>query len=155
MSTHINGIVQASRRIIEIQDQILPLQRGPERTALEARYTAAMKARQDLVLAAMRDGVEGDLISWAIGMQEPEARIWTAELLDAAVAAARAAEDISTHEGLEAIFAARGYGCMGCDAKTSPSWWKTDDGDTHCLVCKRGMWRELRVSCTRVPHRAA
>ena len=68
MSTHINGIVQVTREI----------------NAVEARYgdaTALYAQRGERILTAIRDGVEADLISWAIGMQSDEARRLTEVVL--------------------------------------------------------------------------
>jgi len=73
MTTHINGIVQVTRRMNAIEAQMFPLQMA-ERKELEAEYKSESDLRFKLTLAAIKDGVEPDLIQWAIGMQSPENR---------------------------------------------------------------------------------
>lgn len=94
MSTHINGIAQATRRVLAIEAQLHRVADRHARTALGRDLTAVRSIRHGLVLAAMRDGVEGDLISWAIQMQEPSERAVLGELIEQ-VAESLAAEEMS------------------------------------------------------------
>lgn len=85
MTTHINGIVQTSRRMNAIEARMFPLQMA-ERKELEAEYKIESDLRFAQTLAAIKDGVEPELIEWAIGMQSPENRA----LLDDVVAELKA-----------------------------------------------------------------
>jgi hypothetical protein len=60
MSTYINQIVQVTRRLVD---------------ATDATHTALMSERLELILAALGAGVDGDLITWAIGMNDTAAKI--------------------------------------------------------------------------------
>lgn len=88
MTPHINGIVQSTRRLLAIEEQLVLV--GPHddtRAGLEATWKAESDNRQALVLAAIRDGVDGDLMRWAIGMQAPEMRALVDVIVDALQAA--------------------------------------------------------------------
>lgn len=60
--------------------------------------------------------------------------------------------EFNTYEDIQAFFAAEGWGCKCCGELTSDAWWKCQ-GDTYCTRCKRALWNELRVRCTRVSSR--
>lgn len=84
MTSHVNGIVQATRRLLEVEAELLPLAAtDPRRAEAEQRWQAISDERLALILAAIRDGVDDDLMRWAIDMQSAENR----GLVDAVVAA--------------------------------------------------------------------
>lgn len=70
MSTWINKIVQTTRRMNAIEQEMHQLTRE-ERPELEAKWQAEYDERFRLTLAAIKDGVEPDLIEWAMAMQTP------------------------------------------------------------------------------------
>jgi hypothetical protein len=74
MTTHINGIVQTTRRIAAIEAEMIT-KTGPGRRAMEARHNTETKTRFDQVLAAIKNGVDPDLIQWAIGNNDSAAKI--------------------------------------------------------------------------------
>lgn len=71
MSTHVNGIVQSTRRILAIEAELRDLATGPARRRVERTWTAETDARLALVKAALADGVNGETITWAVEMQTP------------------------------------------------------------------------------------
>jgi hypothetical protein len=79
MTTHINGIVQLTRQMHN--------ETSPE-------YPALYQARFEAVLAAIKDGVEPDLISWAIGMNDSAAKVQ----MQFALAHMTAASALDEHE---------------------------------------------------------
>lgn len=82
MSTYINQIVRTTRRIVAIQAQLDRTTDRRTRTLLGRDYSTENRGREDLVLEAIRAGVEGDLIRWAIDMQQPAARAAVDELIE-------------------------------------------------------------------------
>jgi hypothetical protein len=72
MSHHINGIVQITRRINQL-DRTLAMEYVPSRESAVRDFEALLAQREDLVLAAIRDGIDPDLMTWAIGQQRTSA----------------------------------------------------------------------------------
>lgn len=60
MTTHINGIVQITRQL---------------HGKTGAEYTELMTQRYDRVLAAIKDGIDPDLLSWAIEINDEPAKV--------------------------------------------------------------------------------
>lgn len=99
MTTYINQIVQAKKAAAKIEERVVFLT-GDARREAEAEWTAASDRSRDLILEAMRAGVETDLIEWATGIHADE-RILTALRETARAMAA----DIKAGEAIEALAA--------------------------------------------------
>ena len=80
MSTHINGIVQITRQ--------LHGKTGPQ-------YDELMKQRYEAVLAAIKDGIDPDLISWAIEINDEPAKVHAQKAIAHAYAAAAMTEELA------------------------------------------------------------
>ena len=70
MSTHINGIVQVTRKMNAVDAS----HRDVSETEA-AEFTRLSAERMELILTALRDGVDADLIQWAIGVNNSPAKI--------------------------------------------------------------------------------
>jgi hypothetical protein len=89
VSTHINKIVLVTRELSGIEAE-LDRATGDARAAAAERFQAAMNARENLILTAIRDGVDPDTMRWAIGMNDSAAKVQ----LQRATAHALAAETL-------------------------------------------------------------
>lgn len=83
MTTHINKIVQITRRMNDVD-----VNQGAPATAI-TDWQALQDQRFELVLTAIRDGVDADLIQWAIGMNDRASKVQLQQAL-AHLAAAEA-----------------------------------------------------------------
>lgn len=73
MSTHINQIIQAQREYRALDEALVTMPRGTaERAVAEARYGAAQQRAIDITARALREGVDLELIQWAIQMHSDE-----------------------------------------------------------------------------------
>jgi hypothetical protein len=79
MTTHINGIVQVTRQLHGKTD---------------AEYDGLMAKRYELVLTAIKDGVEPDLITWAIGINDDPSKVQMQKAIAQAFAAEAQAEEL-------------------------------------------------------------
>lgn len=68
MSTHVNGIVASTRRLLAIEDTMRG-QVGRARQVSERAWQAESDARLALTVTALRAGVSEDTMRWAIEMQ--------------------------------------------------------------------------------------